>query len=59
MPKTPITITAVWLRKIEGQVQVLCEMGGVWRLAIEEHEEGPFSHIAEGNGAYKWPVDTL
>ena len=57
--KTDITISAVWLRRIGSTVQVLVEGERGWVLAIEEHAEANFSHIAEGNGAYRWPLDPV
>jgi len=57
--ETPVTITAVWLRRIGKDAQVLCEIDGEWRLAIVEGVDGNFSHIAEGNGAKHWPPDPL
>lgn len=57
--KTAITVTAVWLRRIGDRVQVLVEGERGWVLAIEEHADAPFSHIAEGNGAYRWPLDPV
>ena len=57
---TPITITAVWLRTTGGEnsgdVEVLVEIDGKWRLAIRDSTFGEISHIAEGNGVYKWPL---
>jgi hypothetical protein len=40
-------IEAIWVRRIGDKVQVLFESLGKWHLVIEEHAEGPFSHIAE------------
>jgi hypothetical protein len=56
---TTFKATAVWLRRIGDHAQVLLEIDGVWRRAIQEHAEGPYSHIAEGNGAADWPVDKV
>lgn len=57
---TRVPITAVWLRRSGDTVEVLVEIEArEWRLAITEHIEGPFSHIAEGNGAKRWPLDDL
>lgn len=57
--KTDITISAVWLRRIGDTVQVLVDGERGWVLAIEEYADANFSHIAEGNGAYRWPLDPL
>lgn len=56
---TPITITAIWLRNIDRHnLEVLVEIDGKWRRAIHDSfgPEESVSHIAEGNGAYQWPV---
>jgi hypothetical protein len=52
-----LTITAVWLRRRGDDVEALLEIDGEWRLAIREHFDGAFSHIAEDTGADKWPID--
>lgn len=57
--KTPITITAIWLRRIGDKAQVLVEGDCGWVLAIEEYADASFSHIAEGNAAYSWPMDQV
>jgi len=53
----------VWLRdEGNGHIQVLVEIDGQWRVAIKEYTgpmEGTFSHIAEGNGKDKWPIDEV
>lgn len=62
MNQKKIEITAVWLRSVDrDHVQVLVETDGFWRLAIEERHgpDNPVGHIAEANGADKWPVDPL
>lgn len=53
---TKIPITAIWLRRIGYEVQVLIEIDGVWRKVITEHAEVSFSRIAEctDNGS-RWP----
>lgn len=43
-------ITAIWLRRIGSDVQVLFESDGTWHLAITEHSDGSFSHIIEQSG---------
>ena len=57
-PKT-IPVSAMWLRKIGNQVQMLAEIEGVWRLIWEEYEDGSFSAICESNGFMDKPLDTL
>jgi len=57
MAKTTIPMTAVWSRRIGDYVETLVETNGEWKLAIREHIDGSFSHIAEGNGADKWKSD--
>ena len=57
--RTWITVSAVWLRRSGDKVQVLVECEGGWVLAIEEYADANFSHIAEGNGAYRWPPDPV
>jgi hypothetical protein len=52
-----IAITAVWLRRSGDHVVVSVEIDGVWREAIREFHEGPFSHIAEARGADRWQPD--
>jgi hypothetical protein len=51
--------TAIWLRRIGDKVQMLAEIDGKWRLAAEECFDGPFSHIAEGNGSDGWQLDPV
>ena len=57
--ETPITITAIWLRREIDYVSVLAEIDGKWRLVAREYYDAPFSHIAEGNGADNWPLDPV
>lgn len=59
MPNKSFTATGVWLRRMADTVQLLVERDGRWYLAIEESIEGNFSHIAEGNGADRWPLDPV
>ena len=40
-------ITAVWLRRIGENVEVLIERDHQWWLVIRERHDGSFSHIAE------------
>jgi len=55
----PEPVTAVWLRHLGDQAQVLVEVNGQWRLIIEEFHEGPFSHIAEARSFRARPVDPV
>ena len=55
--KTPLSITAVWLRRIGDNVEVLAEFDGEWRKVITEHHEGNFSHIVESAGMRRAPKD--
>ena len=57
--KTPVEITAVWLRRRGTVVEVLVERPNGWRLAITEDIESNFSNCAHGNGAENWPPDPL
>ena len=56
-----VLISGVWLRFIEGKVQVLAEVEGKWRMLMEESLEGnpTFSHIYEPLGVRSAPVDLL
>lgn len=56
--QTTIPITAVWLRREGDTIKVLVEIDSIWRLAITEYVDCPFSHIAEGNGVGNWPSET-
>jgi hypothetical protein len=55
--KEPVPVTALWLRKIGDQVQMLAEVDGRWRLIWEEFEEGPFSAICEARAFREKPYD--
>lgn len=50
-------MTAVWSRRSGDYVETLVEVDSEWKVAIREHIDGPFSHIAEGNGAKNWKGD--
>ena len=56
-----IEVDGIWLRTIGDKVQVLVEVRGTWRIAIEENgwpkKEGLISHIAEPRGIKNWPHD--
>jgi hypothetical protein len=49
-------ISAVWLRKIGSDVEVLLEIDGEWRLVIQELDDGNFSHITEASGIKAAPL---
>lgn len=57
--KTVVRITAVWSRRSGDYVETLVEVDGEWKMAIREHIDAPFSHIAEGRGAENWKDDPL
>lgn len=40
-------VSAVWLRRIGDKAQILAEVGGVWRILVEEYLDSNFSHIVE------------
>lgn len=54
-----VTITGIWLRKAGGEndpkarVQVLVEIGGIWKTVVSENAYGAFSHIVEPSGIRK------
>lgn len=50
MAKEPICVTGIWLVKVGNKACVRVEVGGRWVEIIEEHEDGPFSHICEPGG---------
>lgn len=52
MPKSNITISAVWLRQTNNNAEVLVEIDNKWYLIIQEHNPDgpPFSHIKEARG---------
>src|ERR1700722_4713009 len=58
MPEKPmIETTGIWLRSSGHKLQVLVEVGGTWRVAIEEMFHPPedaISHIAEPLGIKTW-----
>jgi hypothetical protein len=57
--KKKVEVTAIWLRRRGDQVEVLVEIDNDFHLAISEHWEGNFSHIAEGRGYSNWPTDPI
>ena len=59
-----VEVSGIWLRFIDDKAQVLAEVGGHWRLLMEESfilgEGNPnFSHIYEPSGIRSAPVDPL
>lgn len=54
-----VAVRGIWLRKLGDQIQVLAEVDDGWRLVIEEHEDGPFSHIVEPAGIKNSPLDLV
>jgi hypothetical protein len=59
MPKHFVAISAIWLRRIGDEIQVLVETGGDWKVVIVEKTDAAFSHIAEANGAAHWRMDPI
>lgn len=59
MAKQDLKITAVWLRRIGDEAQVLLEIDGQWRLVIQEYWDGSYSHIAEAVSPNRWPPDPV
>ena len=57
--KAFVEATAVWLRRRGDYIEVLVEFAGDFRLAITEHYDGPFSHIAEAAGYKNWKKDPI
>jgi hypothetical protein len=63
--KEPVSVTGIWLRKspdhYDGRVEVLAEVDGQWRKAIEypNPHDGPISHIVEPAGIRNAPPDDL
>lgn len=57
---TQIPVTAVWLRRLGNEAQVLLEINDEWRLVIQEYYDGNFSHIAEcHDDGSRWPPDPI
>lgn len=56
-----VLISGVWIRYIEGKIQVLAEVGGKWRMLMEEPPDAnpTFSHIYEPLDIRSAPVDPL
>lgn len=52
-----IEISAVWIRRIGNQVEVLVETEGKWKVVAKEDHKSSFSHIVEATGCNLWPVD--
>lgn len=64
MFKQGITISAIWLRTVGNQIQVLAEIDNEWRLVIQESDvdcQGklcPISHIIETPALTASKIDT-
>ena len=60
-----VTVTGIWLRTIGGQIKVLAEIDGQFRLLIQETVvecDGrltPISHIIEPSGILASPLDKV
>jgi hypothetical protein len=61
LPERSVSVGGIWLRFIEGKVQVLAEVKGKFRLLMEEPVDGnpTFSHIYEPSGIRTAPIDPL
>lgn len=63
--KRPVTVTAVWIRRAGlatdqfAKVELLVEINGRFRLCATELLDSNFSHIVEGWGIEKAPIDPL
>lgn len=57
--KAPIEINGLWLRRIGDETQVLVQVGGRWRLVIQEQFDGQFSHIVEPGGIAKGKLERI
>lgn len=55
----PVPVGGIWIRKIGGDVQVLAEVSGLWRLLAVEPADGAFSHIIEPGGILGAPADEV
>jgi HK97 family phage prohead protease len=57
----PVSISGLWLRQLGAKLEVLAEVGGVWRIAIRETlidlEDQTISHIVEPIGIEQAEVD--
>lgn len=57
--KAPIEINGLWLRRIGDETQVLVQVGGRWRVVIQEQFDAQFSNIVEPGGIAKSRVDRI
>lgn len=57
--KAPVEINGIWLRKIGSEVQVLVNMGGRWRVVIQEQADSEFSHIVEPGGIARGKLERI
>lgn len=53
MEQEMIAISALWLRRIGDDVEVLIETDGEWRKVMTEYVDASFSHITEARGMQK------
>ena len=61
-PLKKVSVSGLWLRIIDGKIQILAETEHRWRLLMEESlaDHNPtFSHIYEPSGILSAPVDPL
>ena len=56
-----IEVDGIWLRTVGSKIQVLVEVGGTWRIAIEAkgfaEKQRFISHLEEPFGIKHWPHD--
>lgn len=50
-------VSGVWLRAEGDTIIVSVEIDGRWKRVIEEHREGPMSHMVEVAGMESAPLD--
>ena len=58
---TNVVVTGIWVRAGNPggtTVEVLAEVGGMWKLIATEKCDGPFSHIVEPAGIANAPRDS-
>lgn len=60
IPKDSVAVNGIWLRSMEGKVQVLAEFNGAWHLLCEYAMDGClFSEIQEPGGIRIAPLDPV
>jgi len=57
--KETVSVSAIWLRRIGPQAQVLAEIAGQWRYIIRESADSSYSWIAEAREPSLWPLDDI